>query len=161
MPIYEFYCIACNGIFNFFSKTVNTHKFPNCPKCGLGEMTKIVSSFSAPTGKKGTNDSEFPDIEENRLEKAIGYLAEKADKINEGDSREAADLMRKFSDMTGVNLGEKMSDALDRLEAGDDPDQIEADMGDIDGEELFSINRRTGEPVKKNSPLRDDTLYEL
>jgi hypothetical protein len=32
MPIYEFYCVDCNTLFNFFSKTINTQKNTQVPE---------------------------------------------------------------------------------------------------------------------------------
>ncbi|MDP3283707.1 MAG: zinc ribbon domain-containing protein, partial [Desulfobacterales bacterium] len=39
MPIYEFYCQDCNTIYNFFSKSVNTKKSPNCPMCKTSRLS--------------------------------------------------------------------------------------------------------------------------
>ena len=58
-------------------------------------------------------------------------LAGEADKMNEDDPKQAANLMRKLSDMTGFELGEGMDEALRRMEKGEDHEQIEAELGDI------------------------------
>ena len=50
MPIYEFYCPDCNTLFNFFSRTVNTTKTPNCPKCNIRPLERQMSAFAF-TGK--------------------------------------------------------------------------------------------------------------
>ena len=39
--------------------------------------------------------------------------------------------MRKLTDMTGLELGDGMQEALKRMDAGEDPDAIEAEMGDL------------------------------
>ena len=90
-------------------------------------------------------------------------LAGEAERIDEGDPRQAADLMRKFSDMTGMELGDGMREALRRMEAGEDPDAIEAELGDaIDAEDPFMMRtRKAGRQRHQRPPGRDETLYEM
>lgn len=96
------------------------------------------------------------------MEKAMGLLAQEADGINEDDPRQAADLMRKFTEATGASLGPGMEEALRRLEAGEDPDQIEAELGDLmEEEEPFVFGAKRGGRVKRAKPRRDETLYDL
>ena len=164
MPIYEFYCRDCNTIFNFFSKMINTTKRPDCPKCKTSKLTRQVSLFAV-TGKakedSGANDFSF---DESKMEKAMRVLAGEADNINEDDPRQAAQLMRKLSNMAGLELGPGMSEALDRMEKGDDPDQLESEMGDIlAGEEPFILpeKKKIAQKVSRLAPQRDETLYDL
>ena len=140
MPIYEFYCKDCNTIFNFFSRTVNTKKRPMCPKCKTKRLEKQIS-LVAFTGKAKENDGldDLP-FDEGKMEKAMQMLASEADKMNEDDPKQAANLMRKLSDMTGLKLGDGMDEALRRMEKGDDPEQVEAEMGDLlEDEEPFAL----------------------
>jgi hypothetical protein len=91
-------------------------------------------------------------------------LAGQADKIDEDDPRQAADLMRKLTDMTGMELGPGMQEALRRMEAGEDPDQIEAEMGDmLESEDPFILpgGSKGGRGLKRSAPSRDETLYDL
>ena len=164
MPIYEFYCKDCNTIFNFFSKTVNTTKKPKCPKCKTKTLTKQISLFAV-TGK-AKEDGDLNDLpfDEAKMEQAMQMLAGEADKINEDDPRQAAYLMRKLSDMTSLKLGEGMDEALRRMEKGEDPEQIEAEMGDIlEDEDPFSLSEKKAKSIKtkRKEPLRDETLYDL
>ncbi|MCP4350946.1 MAG: zinc ribbon domain-containing protein [Desulfobacterales bacterium] len=164
MPIYEFYCEDCNTIFNFFSKTVNTAKTPQCPKCKTKTLTRQVSLFAF-TGK-AKEDSDIDDIpfDERKMEQAMQMLTKEADKMNEDDPRQAADLMRKLSDMTGLKLGQGIDEALRRMEKGDDPDRIEAEMGDIiNEEEPFLMPGKKGNVAMshKSAPFKDETLYDL
>jgi len=50
------------------------------------------------------------------MEKAMQTLASEAESINEEDPRQAANLMRKLTDMTGLELGPGMTEALRRME---------------------------------------------
>lgn len=164
MPIYEFYCQDCNTLFNFFSKTINTSKIPACPKCGDRPLSRQMSAFAV-TGK-AKEDGEMDDLpfDESKMEQAMQMLAGEAENIREDDPRQAADLMRKLTDMTGLELGPGMQEALRRMEGGEDPEQIEAEMGDVMAEEEpFLLPGKKGKsgPEKRKAPVRDETLYDL
>jgi putative FmdB family regulatory protein len=163
MPIYEFYCERCNTLFNFFSKTINTTARPACPKCNTTPLERRMSAFAVTGRAKEAGDTDDLPLDESRMEQAMQMLAGEADKINEDDPRQAANLMRKLSDMTGMELGAGMQEALRRMERGEDPDQIEAEMGDLlENEEPFQLAARKGLSAgKRPAPTRDDTLYEL
>ena len=164
MPIYEFYCQDCNTIFNFFSKSIDTRKRPKCPKCKSKTLDRQMSAFAI-TGKarEGGDVDDLP-LDESKMERAMQMLASEADRINEDDPRQAADLMRKLTDMTGMELGAGMEEALRRMEHGEDPEQVEAEMGDLlETEDPFviadkKIRERRG---VRSAPTRDETLYDL
>ena len=161
MPIYEFYCEKCNTIFNFYSKSINTSKIPICPKCKEIKMQRFLSSFSI--GKKGIEgdaEDSLP-FDETKMEKAVGMLAQEAQNINEDDPKQAANLMRRLSEMTGLNLGHGMKEAVKRMEAGEDPQKIEEEMGDILEEDPFIFPGKKASRGKPEKPHKDDTLYEL
>jgi putative FmdB family regulatory protein len=164
MPIYEFYCDACNTIFNFFSRSVNTGKRPKCPLCKKKTLSRMMSAFAV-TGrvKEDGEENDLP-FDEGRMEKAMQTLASEAESINEDDPRQAANLMRKLTDMTGLELGPGMTEALRRMEKGEDPDQIETEMGDLlEGEDPFVLpgKKRGQKAGKRPAPRRDETLYDL
>ncbi|MFH1673269.1 MAG: zinc ribbon domain-containing protein [Pseudomonadota bacterium] len=162
MPIYEFYCADCNTIFNFFSSRVNTKKRPMCPKCDKGPLERFMSRFAVLKGAKEEDDMGMPDIDESKLEKAMSVLEREAGNINEDDPKQAANLMRKLCDMTGLDMGSGMEEALKRMEAGEDPEKIEEEMGDIlEGDDLFNIAKKGVGASKKKPPVHDETLYSL
>lgn len=164
MPIYEFYCEPCHTIFNFFSKTINTTKIPNCPKCNGTSMKRQVSMFAVTGRAKETSDMDDLPFDENKMEQAMNLLSKEAENINEDDPKQAANLMRKLTDMTGIQLSAGMEEALRRMESGEDPDQIESEMGDLlENEEPFILPDKKGSTGKGRRvlPQRDDTLYDL
>jgi putative FmdB family regulatory protein len=164
MPIYEFYCENCNTIFNFYSKTINTTKKPKCPKCKTKILSRQMSAFAFTGKAKEDSDTDDLPFDEGKMEKAMQLLAGDADKINEDDPRQAANLMRKLSDMTGLQLGPGMNEALKRMEAGEDPDAIEAEMGDLlEEEDPFLLSEKKGKTraEKRPAPIRDAKLYDL
>jgi putative FmdB family regulatory protein len=163
MPIYEFYCTACNRIFSFFSKRIDTEGRPECPKCGKKKLSRQVSSFASVGRHKGDDgvggDSPF---DEPRVEQAMESLAQEAAGLDESNPRQAANLMRKFSDATGMKMGEGMEEAMRRLEAGEDPEAVEAEMGDrLEQEDPLSGSGGKSGKRKKAAPSRDKTLYEM
>jgi putative FmdB family regulatory protein len=164
MPIYEFYCEDCNTIFNFFSKSVNTTKKPKCPKCKINRLSRRMSAFAVTGRAKEDGDPENLPFDEGKMERAMQMLAGEAEKINEDDPRQAANLMRKLTSMTGLELGHGMQEALKRMENGEDPDKIEAEMGDLlEGEEPFALPEKKGgvSKIRRPAPMRDETLYDL
>ncbi len=162
MPIYEFYCGKCNTVFSFFSRGVNTTKIPNCPKCRR-VLKRQMSLFAKVTrGKEEPAEDGMPPLDEAKMEKAMAMLAGEAEKMNEDDPRQAAQLMRKLTDATGLALGAGMEEALARLEKGEDPDQIEAEMGDLLEEgEPFVLEGKGSKGSRKPKPRVDETLYDL
>ncbi len=166
MPIYEFYCRHCHTVFNFLSRTVNTTKCPPCPKCKR-RLARQVSLFSMGGGGGEEGDDMDLPIDESRMERAMESLAGDVERMNEDDPRQAAELMRKFSKMTGLELGGTMEEALERMEAGEDPEAVEAELGEaMDSEDPFVFPEHGsagGESAKRprGEPRRDKTLYEM
>jgi putative FmdB family regulatory protein len=165
MPIYEFYCHQCNTVYNFFSRTVNTDKIPRCPTCKKVKLKRQMSIFAKISGNReeGGEEDGMPPMDEAKMEKAMAMLAGEADKISEDDPRQAANLMRKLSEATGMSLGPAMEEALRRMERGEDPEAIEAEMGDLlEAEEPFLFEGGKGRKGSgKARPRVDETLYDL
>ncbi len=161
MPIYEFYCERCNTIFNFYSKSISTNKQPVCPKCRTMKLKRFLSSFFVlRESSQGESEESLP-FDEEKMEKAVGMLAQEAENINEDDPKQAAHLMRRLSEMTGLDMGKGMKEAMKRLEAGEDPEKIEEEMGDILEEDPFAIPEKKLAREKNKAPFKDETLYEL
>ncbi len=162
MPIYEFYCDQCNVIFNFLSSRVNTSKIPDCPRCGKPEMSKQISTFATIGKAKDESDDPFAGFDESKMENAFESLMKEAGNVNEDDPRQMASLMRKFTSQTGMQLGESMEEALSRMESGEDPEQVEKEMGDLISEDDFSLDSMKKKVMKRvTKPVYDEKLYEL
>lgn len=161
MPVYEFYCADCHTIFNFLSKRITIDKKPSCPRCNRPELEKRVSAFAI-SKKREEPPEGMPDIDESKMEQAMMTLAGEMESMNEDDPKAMANFMRKFSNMTGMELGDGAEEALSRLEAGEDPDRIEAEMSDLfDGDNLFTKKKLKGLKQKYLPPKQDETLYTL
>jgi len=163
MPVYEYFCKKCNTIFNFFSKTINPAKQPLCPKCS-GSLKKQVSTFACvDSSKKEPGSGNIP-FDEKKLGKMVGRLAAEAENINVEDPCQAADLMKKFSDMAGIKLGQGMEEVISRMEAGEDPEKIEQEMGDIlENEDPFQMAEKDLSKSGSSllSPKVGEKLYDL
>lgn len=162
MPIYEFYCSACHTIFSFLSRTINTEKRPSCPRCSRPNLERRVSLFAVTGQAKEDKGGDDLPLDESRMEKAMESLAGEMGNINEDDPRQAAQLMRKLSDMTGLQYGQGMQEALTRMEAGEDPEKIEQEMGGaLENEDPFITPEKRARVRGASTPLRDENLYDL
>ena len=172
MPIYEFYCSDCHRVFNFFARRVNTTAQPACPQCKRPRLERKISRFAVARGVQPKADSTGPEddlppgFDEAKLEQVMEELGREADGLDEDDPRQAARLMRAMYERTGMPLTGKMEEAMRRMEAGEDPDAIEAEMGDLlDQDETpeggDSGGRLRGWAKKLRPPTVDETLYDL
>ena len=127
-------------------------------------MRKMVSSFSLQTARKsksdsavGGDDAERSDedmFEDPHMEREMMRLMKDAENIDENDPRQLGALMRRMSDITGEPVEPEMEEAMRRVEAGEDPEKIEEELGDVlgDGE------AGAGMP---GAPSYDDGLYPM
>ena len=162
MPIYEFYCSDCHTIYSFLSARVNTDTKPACPKCRKPELNRRVSLFAISKGRAEEEESgDFPDLDESKMERALQMMEQEAGQLDEDDPKQAARLMKRLCDSAGMQLGPGMEEAMRRLESGEDPDQIEAELGDVlENEDPFFASRR-GSLSRFKPPAKDETIYDL
>ena len=145
MPIYEFACPKCRRIFSFLSKRVNPERLPVCPKCGNKKLSKQVSRFAMTKGLKepaagagGEPDDggpPMPDLDDPRVMRAMSEIERDMEHLDESNPKHMAAMMRKMKDaLPPGSMPKELDVALGRLEAGEDPEKIEADMGDVLGD---------------------------
>jgi putative FmdB family regulatory protein len=143
MPIYEFACPKCRTIFNFLSKRVNPDHLPTCPKCGNRKMVKQMSRFAMSRGLaepvagggEGETGEPTPDFDDPRVVRAMGELERDMEHMDEHNPKHMAHMMRKMKDlMPPGTMPKELDVAIKRLEAGEDPEKIEEDMGDLLGD---------------------------
>jgi putative FmdB family regulatory protein len=165
MPIYEFYCPDCHRIFSFLSRRIRPSRRPACPRCDRPRLERRASRFAISKGLSAPDQDGSPEIDEARFERALASMAGEAEKIDEDDPRQLAGLMRRLYGATGLELGQGMEEAIRRMEAGEDPDQIEQEMGGLlEGEAPLSLDGRSGlQRLRKRfrPPEIDETLYEM
>jgi putative FmdB family regulatory protein len=142
MPIYEFACPKCRKIFSFLSKRLNPDRSPACPKCGNKKLSKQVSRFALsrnlkePAAKPDSETGEppMPNFDDPRVARAMAEMERDMEHLDENNPRHMAHMMKKMKDLMPPGIIPKEMDvAIKRLEAGEDPEKIEADMGDFMG----------------------------
>jgi putative FmdB family regulatory protein len=143
MPIYEYACPRCRVIFSFLSKRINPERLPTCPKCGNQKMVKQMSRFAmsrrlAEPAAKADEPAEgppVPDFDDPRVERAMMEMERDMEHLDENNPKHMAHMMRKMKDlMPPGSIPKELDVAIKRLEAGEDPEKIEADMGDVLGD---------------------------
>ena len=167
MPVYEFYCPDCHTIFNFFSRRVNTEACPACPRCERPELERQISLFAISSGRKDDEEGEgpMPDLDDPRMERAMMALAAEAEKLDDDDPRQAAQFMRKLCETTGMELNAEMKEMIRRMEAGEDPDKLDEELGegldDFDPFGEIGVQGLKHLRQQYTRPKVDETLYEL
>lgn len=148
MPIYEFACPRCRIIFSFLSKRIQSERKPKCPKCGSARMHKEVSRFAHLKGveqpKTGLSGEEgmdpegggpTPDFDDPRVQRVMSEMERDMEHLDENNPKHMAHMMRKMKDLLPPGSAPKEIEmAIKRLEAGEDPEKIEEDMGDVLGD---------------------------
>ena len=167
MPIYEYACPNCRVVFNFLSKRINPDHLPTCPKCGNKKMVKQLSRFAMTRGVKepaaagddqGT-DEQMPDFDDPRVARAMSELERDMEHMDENNPKHMAHMMKKMKDLMPPGTAPKELDvAIKRLEAGEDPEKIEADMGDLLGD--FMGGEEGGGPGGAGGYSHDSGLYD-
>ena len=165
MPIYEFACPKCRKIFSFLSKRLNPDRLPTCPKCGNKKLEKQVSRFamvkgvSEPTAATNSPDEgpPMPDFDDPRVERAMMDMERDMEHLDENNPKHMAHMMRKMKDiMPAGSVPRELDVAIKRLEAGEDPEKIEADMGDVLGDFMGGEEGGAG----GGGYTRDEGLYD-
>jgi putative FmdB family regulatory protein len=166
MPIYEFACPKCRRIFNFLSKRINPDRQPACPKCGNRKLEKQVSAFAMVKGvmepAAAPGDSEagppMPNLDDPRVERAMMEMERDMEHLDENNPRHMAHMMKKMKDlMPPGSVPKELDVAIKRLEQGEDPEKIEADMGEVLGD-FMGGEGETGGPG--GGYTRDSGLYD-
>lgn len=165
MPIYEFYCSDCHTLFNFFSAAIDTVARPDCPKCGREQLERRPARFATLKHRGDEEPDPFGDLDEDRVAGVMeSMMGEMGDLQDSDDPRRLASLFRRFGEASGLDFGPRMEEMMSRLEAGEDPDKLEEELGEdlVDDramEEFFRLRKR-GWKVER-SPEVDETLYFL
>ncbi len=93
-------------------------------------------------------DSEGPDlsgVDEAKMMRAMGEIERDMGHMDENNPKHMAAMMRKMQEaMPPGLLPKEMDVAIKRLEAGEDPDKIEEDMGDVLGDALGDMEGEGG-----------------
>lgn len=122
MPIYEYRCHDCRRRVSIFWRTFSDAEGGAliCPRCGGTKLTRLISRVRVVRS------------EESRLEGMADF--DDLPDFDEGDPRSMGRWMRKMSREMGEDLGPEFDEVVGRLEAGENPEEIEKSMPDLTGE---------------------------
>jgi len=120
VPIYEFRCKACHKRTSVFTRSVSSAPSGACEHCGANDLSRLFSRVAvhrSGNGGGGLDESSFGDVDEN-------------------DPRSVAKWVRKMSREMGEPLDASMQADLDRMEAGEMPDDYAGEpteeLADVD-----------------------------
>ena len=165
MPIYEFYCPDCHTVYSFFSARAGDQRRPDCPRCSRPELERRPSSFATLKHRGDEEPDPLESLDESRLEGAMESLMREVGSLDEEDPRAVGRMMRRFGELTGLEMGDRMEELVRRMEAGEDPEGLEAEMdGELGDDEslddFFQLKKALGDRRSKR-PRVDDELYFL
>ncbi|MEI7729494.1 MAG: zinc ribbon domain-containing protein [Verrucomicrobiota bacterium] len=154
MPIYEFACPKCRVVFSFLSKRINPERLPVCPRCGNKKMSRQMSQFASPKGVKEPaapnpagpeGGPPMPDFDDPKIERALSQMESDMEHMDENNPKHMAQMMAKMKEMLPPgSMPKEMDIAIKRLAAGEDPEKIEADMGDVLGDFMGDESAKGG-----------------
>ncbi len=114
MPIYEFRCRRCRRRTSVFIRSIGGDVDAVCSHCGSRDMSRLISRVAVVR----SDEDAFAGIDESSL----------AD-VDDNDPRSMARWVRKMSRQMGEPLDAEAESELERMEAG----QMPEDVGDGDG----------------------------
>jgi hypothetical protein len=127
-------------------------------------MVKQLSAFALTRGGKASGAADeaggpMPDLDDACVERAMSEIERDMQHVDENNPRHMAHLMKKMKDMMPAGTMPKEIDiVIKRLDAGEDPEKIEADMGDVFGDLLGGDEGQGGGGGAGYS--RDSGLYD-
>ena len=117
MPLYDFICLSCRKRFDIYlTYSDYGRKAVACPNCGSGNVKRRAPRVRV---KK----SEEAKLESLADPTALAGL--------EDDPKALGSMMRKMGSEMGEELPPEFDDVVDRLEAGQSPEEIESALPDL------------------------------
>jgi hypothetical protein len=129
-------------------------------------MIKQLSSFAMPRGlpepsaASPSEEGPLPDLDDPRMARVMSEMERDMEHMDENNPRHMAHMLKKMKDLMPAGSVPKEFDiAIKRLEAGEDPEKIEADMGDVLGDFMGGEEGGAGGPGGGNYTY-DSGLYD-
>jgi putative FmdB family regulatory protein len=117
MPIYEYRCNGCNRRVSVFQRQITAPMSAVCPNCGGSDLRRLVSRFAVVRNEDQMLDS----LDDDSLLSGV----------DENDPRSVAAWARKMQSKMGEEVEPEFEEMIDRMEAGEMPDELD-DMGGAD-----------------------------
>lgn len=116
MPIYEYHCNGCGRRISIFLRSIQSSAAAACPSCGSRDLARLISRVAVVRS------------EESRLDD-LASDASLAD-LDERDPRSLARWARRMGREMGEDLGPEFDEVVERLEAGEMPDDMDEEGGE-------------------------------
>ena len=118
MPVYEYRCAQCRHKTALFVRSLSAPVAPACEGCGSDKLSRVLSTFAVHRSSAGrfedmTDDAAFGDMDES-------------------DPRAMAQMMRGMGGEMGQEMGPEFDEMVDRVEAGEDLDDLDGGGDDFD-----------------------------
>ena len=115
MPVYEYKCQACGHRTNVrMSYKEYDHAKPTCTRCNSKSLERMISKVRIARSE----DSRI-----NSLTDPAGLGS-----VDENDPRSVGKFMRRMGNEMGEGMGPEFDEMVGRLESGEAPESIEADL---------------------------------
>ena len=124
MPYYDFRCNNCHKRFEVFLTYAEfDQKIVSCPHCNSENLTRLIRRVRISRG----NSISLENLDDDQMLEDL-----------EQDPRKLGRMMRELSYETGEELGPEFDDVVERLERGENPEEIanslpdeSVDLGDV------------------------------
>ena len=130
-------------------------------------LSALPSTFATLKNRQESEDEDpFDGLDESKLEGAMDSLMRELGGVDEEDPRAMGRMMRRFGELTGLEMGGRLEEMVQRIEAGEDPDGLEAELGDdlgddVSMEDFFKLKKALGGDRRPRRPKVDEDLYFL
>jgi len=116
----------------------------------------MTRGISEPTAGIEGGEGPMPDMDDPRIERAMAEMERDMAHLDENNPKHMALMMRKMKDILPAgSIPKELDVAIKRLEAGEDPEKIEEDMGDVLGEFMGGEGAGGGAGYTKDEGLYD------
>ncbi len=123
-------------------------------------MTKGLEE-AAGVGDGAEAEGPMPDFDDPKIARAMSELERDMASMDENNPRHMAQMMKKMKEvMPSGAVPKEMDIAIKRLEKGEDPEKIEADLGDLMGGMFGDDEDGTGMGGMGSGYGRDAGLYD-
>jgi len=120
MPLYQYRCLDCHRRFEVFLTYAEYGQNQiQCTRCGSENVQRRIGRIRVAKSE----ESRLDDFSDPASLEGL-----------EDDPKALGRMMRKMSNEMGEDLGPEFKEVVDRLESGQDPEEIEKSLPDLGGE---------------------------
>jgi putative FmdB family regulatory protein len=120
MPTYEYRCLDCRKRASLYQRYEDYGRVPvACPHCGGSRLERRIGRVRVARSEDSRLDS---------LTDPSGW-----GDVDENDPRSVARMMRRMGSEMGEDMPAEFDEVVNRLESGENPEDIEKDIPDLGG----------------------------